>query len=271
VGQQVQGASAQVMLAGGASLTARLIVGCDGRASGTAQRAGIARWGWDYGQTALVTALHHSLPHQGVAHQYFLPQGPLAILPLPGGHHSSIVWSEQATRAAAIQALDDAAYLSVLRPRFGDFLGDIALAEARFGYPLTLTLARSFIAPRVALAGDAAHGVHPIAGQGLNLGLRDVAALAQVLIEAARLGQDIGAPSVLGRYQHWRRFDTTAMALGMDGVNRLFSNDNPLLRGLRGLGMGAITATPALRRAFMAQAAGAPHPTMPRLLQGHPI
>lgn len=271
VAQNVQAGRASVMLADGQNLTAKLIVGADGRASGVAQRAGITRWGWEYGQTALVTAVHHEKPHGGVAHQYFLPNGPLAILPLHGGHHSSIVWSEKTGQAAQIQALDDPKYLAILRPRFGDFLGEIELAGARFTYPLNLTVAREFIAPRVALIGDAAHGVHPIAGQGLNLGLRDVAALAEVLTDAARLGLDIGAQDVLARYQEWRRFDTTLMALGMDGVNKLFSNDNPLLRGLRDLGMGAIAAAPALRRAFMDKAAGIAGEGMPRLLRGQRV
>jgi len=268
VAQSVQAGSASVTLGNGEKLTAQLIVGCDGRASGVAARAGIARWGWEYGQTALVTALHHARPHGGVAHQYFMPDGPLAILPLARGHHSSIVWSERTARAAQINDLGDDEYLTVLRPRFGDFLGDITLAGARFTYPLNLTVSKAFIAPRIALVGDAAHGVHPIAGQGLNLGLRDVAALAEVLISAQRLGEDIGAVDVLTRYQTWRRFDTTMMALGMDGVNRLFSNDNPLLRMARDLGMGAVNATPFLRRAFMGQAAGVTGQDLPKLLKG---
>jgi 2-octaprenyl-6-methoxyphenol hydroxylase len=261
---------ASVTLASGTHLTARLLIGCDGRGSGTATRAGITRAGWGYDQTALVTAIHHDAPHHGIAHQYFLPGGPLAILPLHGGHHCSIVWSEQASAAAAIQALTDDDYLAALRPRFGDFLGEIALAGDRFTYPLSLSLAQAFVAPRLALVGDAAHGVHPIAGQGLNLGLRDVAALAQVVIEAARRGEDYGAINVLERYQRWRRFDATALALGMDTVNRLFSNDNPLLRMGRDLGMGAINAIPALRRGFMRQAAGLTG-DLPRLLAGQPI
>jgi len=271
VAQDTSAAAASVTLQDGRVLRARLIVGCDGRTSSVAQRAGIARWGWEYGQTALVTALHHARPHGGIAHQYFMPAGPLAILPLVGGHHSSIVWSEQSARAAQISALDDAGYLAVLRPRFGEFLGDIQLAGARFTYPLNLTIAKEFIAQRVALVGDAAHGVHPIAGQGLNLGLRDVAALAEVLILAARRGEDIGAGDVLQRYQSWRRFDTAVMALGMDGVNRLFSNDNPILRAVRDVGMGAISAAPALKRAFMGKAAGLSGRNVPRLLQGQQI
>jgi 2-octaprenyl-6-methoxyphenol hydroxylase len=268
--QSISPQGASVTLASGANLTGRLLIGCDGRGSGTATRAGITRAGWGYDQTALVTAIHHDAPHHGIAHQYFLPGGPLAILPLHGGYHSSIVWSEEARAAAAIQALTDADYLAALRPRFGDFLGEIALAGDRFTYPLSLSLAQAFVAPRLALVGDAAHGVHPIAGQGLNLGLRDVAALAQVVIEAARRGEDYGAINVLDRYQRWRRFDATALALGMDTVNRLFSNDNPILRMGRDLGMGAINAIPALRRGFMRQAAGLTG-DLPRLLAGQPI
>jgi 2-octaprenyl-6-methoxyphenol hydroxylase len=270
VAQEVTASGASVTLASGTTLTTRLIVGCDGRGSGTATRAGITRQGWGYGQTALVTAIRHALPHNGVAHQYFMPGGPLAILPLHGGHHSSIVWSEDEAVAAAIQALPDADYLAALRPRFGDFLGDIALAGDRFTYPLSLSLAQSFIAPRLALVGDAAHGVHPIAGQGLNLGLRDVAALAQVVIEAARRGEDFAAADVLDRYQQWRRFDATALALGIDTVNRLFSNDNPVLRTARDIGMGIVNAMPGLRRGFIRQAAGLTG-DLPKLLAGQPI
>ena len=267
VAQEVTGAGVRVTLATGAVLTARLMVGCDGRGSGTALRAGIGRVGWDYGQTALVTAVAHALPHQGVAHQFFMPSGPLAILPLPGGQHSSIVWSEATAQAAAVQALPDADYLAALRPRFGDFLGEIALAGARFTYPLSLSLATRFAVPRVALVGDAAHGVHPLAGQGLNLGLRDVAALAEVVIGAARRGEDIGAADVLGRYEAWRRPGVTAMALGMDGVNRLFSNDNPLLRIGRDLGLGLVNAWPLARRGFIRQAAGLTG-KVPKLMSG---
>ena len=270
VGQEVMPAGVAVTLASGRRVTARVLVGCDGRGSGVAQRAGITRSGWGYGQTALVTAIHHALPHQGIAHQFFMPSGPLAILPLAGGHHSSIVWSENDADAAAIQALPDDEYLDALRPRFGDFLGEISLAGARFSYPLSLTLANSFVAPRVALVGDAAHGVHPIAGQGLNLGLRDVGALAEVLTLAARRGEDIGAADVLERYQRWRRFDTTVLALGMDGVNRLFSNDNPILRAGRDLGLGLVNALPALRRGLIRQAAGLAG-DLPKLLAGKAI
>ncbi|MGQ0565283.1 MAG: FAD-dependent monooxygenase [Gemmobacter sp.] len=266
---QSAGATASVTLAGGRVLAGRLIAGCDGRGSGTAARAGIGRQGWAYGQTALVTAVEHDLPHHGTAHQFFMPEGPLAILPLPD-NRSSIVWSETDANAAVIQALPDDGYLDALRPRFGDFLGEVRLAGTRFTYRLSLSLADRWAGHRLVLVGDAAHGVHPIAGQGLNLGLRDVAALAEVLVLAARRGEDIGAGDVPLRYQRWRRFDTTALALGMDLVNRLFSNDNPVLRGLRDLGMGAVTRSPALRRGFMRNAAGLTG-DLPRLLQGLPV
>ena len=259
-------AAAQVTLSDGTNLTARLLIGADGRQSGVAERAGIKRSGWDYGQTALVCAIEHERPHNAIAHQFFMPNGPLAILPLPE-NRSSIVWSETSENAAQIAALDDAAYLEALRPAFGDFLGEIKLTGTRFTYPLTLTLAQSYVAPRLALVGDAAHGVHPIAGQGLNLGFRDIGALAEVLTEAKRRGEDIAATDVLARYQSWRKFDTTALALGMDAVNKLFSNDNPALRFMRDLGMGAVSSMPTLRRRFMREAAGLTG-DLPKLMQG---
>lgn len=270
VAQEATPSGVAVTLASGKVLTAGLLVGCDGRGSGVAGRAGIRRVGWGYGQTALVTAIRHERDHGGVAQQFFMPSGPLAILPLKGGHHSSIVWSETDAAAAAIQALPDDDYLAALRPRFGDFLGKIELAGARFTYPLSLSLAERFVADRVALVGDAAHGVHPIAGQGLNLGLRDVAALAEVLILARRRGEDVGSPVALEEYQRWRRFDATALALGMDAVNRVFSTDNPLLRLGRDLGMGVVGALPGLRRGFIRQAAGLTG-ELPKLLAGKPI
>ncbi len=255
IAQETGPGGISVTLASGETLRARLLVGADGRRSGTAARAGIRRTGWGYGQTALVCAIAHEKPHHGVAHQFFMPPGPLAILPLPG-NRSSIVWSETEAQARAINALPDDQYLEVLRPRFGDFLGEISLAGKRFVYPLNLTLANSFIAERLALVGDAAHGMHPIAGQGLNAGLRDVAALAHVLSHAQRRGEDIASPLVLARYQQWRRFDTASLAAATDLFNRLFSNDSALLRFGRDLGMAAINAVPGLRRGFIREAAG---------------
>ena len=261
---------AEVTLDDGCKLAGRVLVGCDGRGSGTATRAGISRTGWRYGQTALVCAVEHPAPHQGIARQVFLAGGPLAMLPLKGGHHSSIVWSEQEDLARIIAALPDADYLGVVSDRLQGLLGAVTLAGARFSYPLSLSLANRFVAPRVALVGDAAHGVHPIAGQGLNLGLRDVGALAEVLVAARRRGEDIGAADVLGRYERWRRSDATLLALGMDAVNRLFSNENNLLRAARTIGLRAVGSVPALRRAFQREAAGLSG-DVPRLLTGRPL
>ena len=266
VDQTVDATGVTVTLDNGDTLRTRLLIGADGRRSGVQARAGIKRSGWDYNQTALVCAIEHEKPHFGTAHQFFMPPGPLAILPLRG-NVSSIVWSEQRALAQAIHALPEADYLQVLRPRFGDFLGAISLAGARFTYPLNLTLARAFTAPRVALVGDAAHGMHPIAGQGLNAGLRDVAALAQVLGDAHHRGEDIAAPDVLDRYAQWRRFDTASLAVATDTFNRLFSNDNPILRAGRDLGMGLVNAIPGLRRTAIREAAGL-NGDLPDLMQG---
>jgi len=267
--QQVDDGGAAVRLSTGHTERARVIVGADGRRSGTALRAGIRHIGWSYGQIALVCALEHGIPHQGIARQVFLPAGPLAVLPLTGDR-ASIVWSESTATAKAMQTLDDEGYLSVLRMRVGDALGDIRLAGDRYTYPLALSFAHSFIAPRVALVGDAAHAVHPIAGQGLNAGLKDVAALAEVLALAARRGEDIGRAEVLARYQTWRRFDAATLAVATDGFNRLFSNDNPVLRAVRDAGLAAVNALPGLRRGFLREAAGLTG-ELPRLLAGRPI
>lgn len=269
ISQTTDAHGASVTLETGQTLTASLLVGADGRQSGSARRAGIRRIGWDYGQTALVCAIAHEKPHHGTAHQFFMPPGPLAILPLPG-NRSSIVWSEKTRLAEQINAMADADYLRALAPRFGTFLGDISLAGQRFTYPLNLTLADRFVADRLALIGDAAHGVHPIAGQGLNAGLRDVAALAETLIDAARRGEDPGARTVLDRYEQWRRFDSISLALATDSFNRLFSNDNPVLRAARDLGMGLISGIPALRRGFIREAAGLTG-DIPRLMLGQAL
>lgn len=256
-------------LASGKQLRARLCIGADGRSSGTAARAGIKRTGWAYGQTALVCAVNHELPHDGIAHQFFMPPGPLAILPLTG-NRSSIVWSETDQNAARIHALPDAEYLDVLRPRFGDFLGEISLAGARYTYPLSLSLAHDMIADRLALVGDSAHGVHPIAGQGLNAGFRDIAALCEVIVDAQRRGEDFGAGVALARYQEWRRFDNVSLALATDSFNRLFSNDNAFMRLARDIGMGVINAMPGLRRTFIREAAGL-NGDLPKLMRGLPL
>ena len=253
--QSISGSEMQLTLSDGRQISTSLLIGADGRKSPSAGRAGIKRIGWGYGQTALVCAIQHEIPHDGVACQYFLPAGPLAILPLTE-NRASIVWSETAQNAKQIMALSEADYLSILQPRIGDYLGKISMAGQRYSYPLDLTLAESFVAPRLALIGDAAHGVHPIAGQGLNAGLRDIAALVQVLKEAKLRGEDIGASATLMRYQEWRRFDATSLALATDTFNRLFSNDNSLLRLGRDMGMAMINAVPKARRSFIREAAG---------------
>ena len=269
VDQEIGPGFARARLQDGNEVTARLLIGSDGRKSGVASRAGINRSFKDYGQTALVAAIGHEKPHHGIAHQFFMPAGPLAILPLTG-NRSSIVWAETHARATEISQMDDAGFIQALRPAFGDFLGDLSLAGVRFSYPLNLTVAEHLVGDRLALVGDAAHGVHPIAGQGLNQGLRDIAALSETLVDARRRGEDIGADTVLDRYASWRKFDTTTLAMATDGFNNLFSNDNPLARLGRDLGMGLVNSVPALRRGLMREAAGLTG-DLPRLLKGRPL
>jgi len=267
--QEISASHASVTLESGKTLCGRVLVGCDGRRSGVAMRAGIARTGHDYHQNGLVCAVSHERPHNGVAYQQFMPSGPLAILPLKGDR-SAIVWTETTARAAVISAMSDQDFMGELRPRFGDFLGEIKLKGKRFSYPLNLTVATEFAQSRLALVGDAAHGIHYLAGQGLNLGLRDVAVLAEVLLDAARRGEDIGNALVLARYAQWRGVDTAALTASTDLINKLFSNDNPLLRAARVAGLGIVNAIPAARRDFIREAAGLTG-DLPRLLKGLPI
>ena len=267
--QEISASHAEVSLSTGKVLRGRVLVGCDGRRSGVAMRAGIARTGHDYHQSGLVCAVSHEKPHNGVAYQQFMPSGPLAILPLTGDR-SAIVWTETSARAAVIAAMSDRDFMAELRPRFGGFLGEIKLVGKRFSYPLNLTVANEFARTRLALVGDAAHGIHYLAGQGLNLGLRDVAVLAEVLLEAARRGEDIGNALVLARYARWRGVDTAALTASTDLINKLFSNDNPLLRAARVVGLGVVNSIPAARRDFIREAAGLSG-DLPRLLKGQPI
>lgn len=257
-------------LSDGRRVRTRLAVAADGRPSPLRNLAGIKTIGWSYGQHGIVTTIGHELPHGGRAIQHFLPSGPFAILPLKGGHCSSLVWSEKAEIAKQMLALDDAAFLEEVRMRVSGRLGELTLEGPRQSFPLDLHLARSFYAGRVVLVGDSARGVHPLAGQGLNIGLRDVAALAEIIVETARLGLDIGSAEPLARYQRWRRFDSVASALGMDTLNRLFSNDNAALRAVRDLGLGLVDRSPALKRMLVAEAAGVTG-ELPRLLRGETL
>jgi 2-octaprenyl-6-methoxyphenol hydroxylase len=253
----------------GQKTAARLLVAADGPRSRLREEAGIACVGWDYGQAGIVTTVAHERDHGGRAIEHFLPAGPFAVLPLRG-RRCSIVWTERAAEAARIVALPDADFHAELERRFGLELGDIALAGPRHSYPLGFALARSFIGPRLALVGDAAHVIHPIAGQGLNMGLRDVAALAEAVVDAARLGLDPGGAATLETYQRRRRFDSLTMGAATDGLNRLFSNTSGVLRLARDAGLGIVDRLPALKTLFMREAAGLTG-DVPKLLRGEAL
>lgn len=268
-GVEVGPGRAIVTLSDGATLEAPLVVGAEGRGSPVRRAAGIDTLGWGYGQSGVVATVALGRDHGNVAHEYFLPDGPFAILPLTE-QRASLVWTESTRRAEALKTASDAAFHAHLMRRFGDFLDEVAVVGPRFVYPLSLQLAEALTAPRIAIVGDAAHGVHPVAGQGLNMGLKDVAALAEVLVEAARLGEDIGAETVLERYARWRRFDNVALAAGFDGFVRLFSNDLPPVRLARDVGIAVVNRIAPLRRAFMHEAGGATG-DLPRLLRGEAL
>jgi 2-octaprenyl-6-methoxyphenol hydroxylase len=259
----------EAKLASGGTLRAPLLIACDGKRSRLREAAGIKCVAWSYPQAGIVTTVAHTRPHHGRAIQHFLPSGPIAILPLKG-NRSSIVWTEERANAAAIMSLDERGFVEELARRFGPMLGEIALAGPRQSFPLDLQIARSFVGRRLALCGDAAHAVHPLAGQGLNIGLRDVAALVEIVVDSARLGLDIGSAAPLERYERWRRFDSALSAGGMDGLNRLFSNDSAPLRMLRDFGMAVVGQAPFLQRALVREAAGFGG-TVPRLLKGEAL
>jgi len=259
----------KVTLSDDSMLSARLLVAADGARSAIREKAGIATHGWDYDQAGIVTTVAHEREHHGRAEEHFLPAGPFAILPLTG-NRSSIVWTETRKEAARIVALPDMDFHAELEKRFGLHLGEIKVIGPRRAYPLGLFVARSFIADRIALVGDAAHVIHPIAGQGLNMGLRDVAALAESIIDGARIGLDPGAVSVLERYQRWRRFDTMAMSVATDGLNRLFSNNSDVLRLVRDVGLGVVDRLPGMKRFFIREAAGLTG-DVPKLLKGETL
>ena len=251
------------------ALSARLLVAADGARSTIRGKAGIATHGWSYGQSAIVVNVAHARDHRGRAEEHFLPAGPFAILPLKG-NRASIVWTETTAEAERIMALPEAEFDTELEQRFKLHLGEIKVIGKRRAHPLGFFVARSFIAERIALIGDAAHLIHPIAGQGLNMGLKDVAALAEVIVDAARLGLDPGALDVLERYQRWRRFDTMAMGVATDGLNRLFSNRSDVLRLVRDVGLGLVDRLPALKRLFIREAAGLVG-EVPKLLRGETL
>ena len=260
---------ARVHLRDGRVLAAPLVVGADGRGSQVRSDMGIGVIGWGYGHVGVVATVALEHDHGGVAYEHFLPTGPFAILPLTD-RRASLVWTETPEKGAALKAARPEVFEAHLRRRFGSFLGRVSVTGPRFTYPLSLRLADRMTAPRVALLGDAAHAIHPIAGQGLNLGLKDVAALAEVLVDAARLGEDIGSAAVLGRYARWRRVDNLGVALATDVFTRLFSNDHPLVRLARDAGMAVVNRFGPARRLFMGEAGGAVG-DLPRLLKGMPV
>lgn len=262
-------ATTKVHLADGVSLEARLLAAADGVRSKLRDMAGIKTVSWEYGQSGIVCTVAHERPHNGRAEEHFLPAGPFAILPL-SGNRSSIVWTERTADAERLVSGDPFVFEVELEQRFGLKLGEIKVEGTPRAWPLGLTLARAFVAPRLALVGDAAHGIHPIAGQGLNLGFKDAAALAETIVEADRLGQDIGALDVLERYQQWRRFDTVQMGVTTDVLNRLFSNDFGPLRAVRDIGLGLVERMPRMKEYFIRQASGLTGDT-PRLLKGEAI
>src|SRR5580658_6087416 len=258
-----------VTLADGSVVEASLLVAADGARSRLRERAGIATHGWEYDQSGIVVTVGHERDHHGRAEEHFLPAGPFAILPLKG-NRSSLVWTEKRVEATRIVALGEDEFHGELERRFGLHLGEIRALDRPRAFPLGYFVARSFIGQRLALIGDAAHVIHPIAGQGLNLGLKDVAALAEVIVDAARLGIDLGQADVLDRYQRWRRFDTMAMGLATNSLNLLFSNESTLLRTVRDIGLGLVDRAPPLKSLFIRQAAGLSG-EVPRLLKGEAL
>jgi 2-octaprenyl-6-methoxyphenol hydroxylase len=266
---ETSSSAAVATLSDGRTIAARLIAAADGQESRLRHAAGIGTVAWRYRQTAIVTTMQHERPHCGIAVEHFLPAGPFAILPMTG-NRSSIVWTEQAELAARLAALPDAAFGAELAARFGDFLGAVEPIGPRWTYPLGLMLAERYVAERLALVGEAAHVIHPIAGQGLNLGIRDVATLAELVIDRRRLGLDIGDPDLLDDYQQWRRLDTLALVAVTDGLNRLFSNQLAPLRFARDLGLAAVHRLPPLKRLLMRDAMGLAG-DLPRLVRGEPL
>lgn len=267
-------AQARLTLADGARIVAPLAVGADGRNSPLREAAGIKTWRKSYRQTAIVCVVRHAAPHRGVAVEHFRAAGPFAILPMidaaDGGHRSSIVWTEDEHAAPTLLALDNKNFTRQLASRFGDFLGALEVEPGRWSYPLMLIQAERYAAHRLALIGDAAHVIHPIAGQGWNLGVRDIAALAELVVDAHRLGLDLGGAALLNRYERWRRFDSLTLTAVTDGLNRLFANELPPLKLARDLGLAAVDRAPRLKRFFMRHAMGVTG-DLPRLVKGESL
>jgi 2-octaprenyl-6-methoxyphenol hydroxylase len=267
-------AQARLTLGDGGRIVAALVVGADGRNSPMRAAAGIKTWRRSYRQVAIVCVVRHEKPHRGVAVEHFRAAGPFAILPMidaeNGAHRSSIVWTEEEDDASLLLALGDANFARQLADRFGDFLGEVKPEPGRWSYPLALIQAERYAAPRLALIGDAAHVIHPIAGQGWNLGVRDIAALAELLVDAHRLGLDLGSAELLRRYERWRRFDSLTLTMVTDGLNRLFANDFAPLQLARDLGLAAVNHAPGLKRFFMRHAMGVTG-DLPRLVKGEAL
>ncbi len=268
------GASARVTLADGETVSAPLVVGSEGRNSPSREQAGIALAQWRYDHAAIVATVAHERDHESVAYEIFYPAGPFAILPMPDGvegrHRSAIVWSVVARDGAAVKALPDRALAHEIEKRMGGFLGAVTLAGPRFSYPLGFHHAANITAQRFALAGDAAHGIHPIAGQGLNLGFRDAAALAEVLVEGARLGLDLGDAQLLARYERWRSLDTMMVAMATDSLTRLYGVPGRAASAVRRIGMAAVNRIGPLKDRLMAEARGESG-DLPALLRGFTI
>ncbi len=273
-GVETDGRNAHLLLADGSRLSAPLVVGAEGRVSAVREAAGIGVSGWAYRRSGLVATVRLERPHGGVAFQHFLPGGPLAVLPLTddddGRPRASLVWTEREAAAAALVEASDEAFAAILRRRFGEVLGAMEPTGPRFAHPLALQLADRLTAPRIALAGDAAQVIHPLAGQGLNLGLKDAAALIEVVADARRLGEDWGSAAVLDRYARWRRFDRMGTAAATDALHRLYGLDGPGARLVRGLGVAAVNASAPLKRFLAREAAGAAGDP-PRLLVGRAV
>ena len=274
VGIERQPGKVVARLSTGQAVTASVLIAADGRHSAMRRDAGIGVTHVPYKQVGIVCTMAHERPHGGVAHERFLPSGPFAVLPMTDhpedGHRSSIVWTEREALAPAMLELDDRAFSAELARRFGDWYGEVRIAGGRWSYPLSLTHADRYSAERLALIGDSAHAIHPIAGQGLNLGIRDVAALSEVMVDAARLGLDVGSRAVLDRYQRWRRFDSMALIAVTDGLNRLFSNDIQPVRLVRDVGMAAVNRMPPVKRLLMRHAMGVVG-ELPRMVRGQAL